>query len=251
MSAALWQYGEQCNLSKESHNEDKNRYGSAHGLNTLRPDHGILRMESLWADQSRVTVDFNQSEAMRRQLVTYSTRARVLAKSPGHVWVEWKGGIGHGPWLIVRTESVEIVADHRRSRQRRDFIFAGDEASVRRDRIGRVGYPIGRRKCLKITVSSGMQFAVSPEADIDEAWRALAAAGVRRLFMFANLTQPNDGLPSGIRAPAARALTKAGYTDLQHLAGVPTSELERLRGVGPKTLRIIQEQLQDRGLSLG
>ena len=197
------------------------------------------------------TVEFDQSEALRRQLVTYSARARVLEKKPGHVWVEWKGGFGGRPRFIVRTASVEIVADHRRSRPRRCFIFAGDGARMRHDRIGRVGFAIGRRKCVKITVSSGMQFAVSPEADIDEAWRALAAAGVRRLFMFANLTQPNDGLPSGIRAPAARALTKAGYTDLQQLAGVPKSELERLRGVGPKTLSIIQEQLQNRGLSLG
>lgn len=115
---------------------------------------------------------------MRRQLVTYSARARVLAKKPGHVWVEWKGGFDGSPRLIVRTASVEIRADHRRSRRRTIFIFAGDKARMRHGRIERVGIPIGKRKCVKITVSGGMQFAVFPEGGIDEAWRALAAAGV-------------------------------------------------------------------------
>ena len=49
---------------------------------------------------------------------------------------------------------------------------------MRYGRSERVGFPIGKRKCMKITVSGGMQFAVFPEGGIDEAWRALAAAGV-------------------------------------------------------------------------
>jgi hypothetical protein len=124
------------------------------------------------------TAEFDQSEALRRQLVIYSARARVLAKRPGHVWVEWKGGFGGGPRLIVHTASVEIVAYHRRTRRQTIFIFRGDVARMRHDRIGRVGFPIGTRKCVKITVSREMQFAVSPEGDIDEAWRAHGAAGV-------------------------------------------------------------------------
>jgi hypothetical protein len=115
---------------------------------------------------------------MRRQRVTYSARARVLAKEPGHIWVEWKGGFVGSPWLIVRTASVEIVAYQRRRRRRRTFIFADDEARMRHGRIERVGFPIGKRKCVKITVFGGTQFAVFPEGGIDEAWRALAAAGV-------------------------------------------------------------------------
>jgi predicted flap endonuclease-1-like 5' DNA nuclease len=65
------------------------------------------------------------------------------------------------------------------------------------------------------------------------------------------MTQSNEGLPKGIGAPATRALTAAGYIDLEQLAGVPKSELERLHGVGPKALRIIQEELENRGQSLG
>jgi DNA-directed RNA polymerase alpha subunit len=65
------------------------------------------------------------------------------------------------------------------------------------------------------------------------------------------VTEPTEGLPRTIGAPATRALTAAGYTELQQLVGVPRSELERLHGVGPKALRIIQEELEQQGLSLG
>ncbi len=50
-----------------------------------------------------------------------------------------------------------------------------------------------------------------------------------------------------ISAPATRALAGAGYTSLEQLAGVPRSEL----GMGPKALRILEEALRERGLSLG
>ena len=65
------------------------------------------------------------------------------------------------------------------------------------------------------------------------------------------MTQSTEGLPRGIGAPATRALTAAGYTGLRQLAGVPKPELERLHGVGPRALRIIQEELENQGLSLG
>jgi predicted flap endonuclease-1-like 5' DNA nuclease len=59
------------------------------------------------------------------------------------------------------------------------------------------------------------------------------------------------GFPKGIGAPATRALTGAGYTDLKQLAGVPAAELKRLHGMGPKALRLLQEALEQQGLSLG
>ncbi|MBT2551712.1 helix-hairpin-helix domain-containing protein [Arthrobacter sp. ISL-5] len=52
------------------------------------------------------------------------------------------------------------------------------------------------------------------------------------------MTTSLDALPK-IGAPATRALTQAGYTSLQGLAGVPRTELSRLHGVGPKAIRII------------
>jgi hypothetical protein len=65
------------------------------------------------------------------------------------------------------------------------------------------------------------------------------------------MATPEPGLPRSIGAPATRALTAAGYTDLSQLAGVPAAELAKLHGVGPKALRLLQEALHDRGMSLG
>jgi hypothetical protein len=59
-----------------------------------------------------------------------------------------------------------------------------------------------------------------------------------------------QGLPRNIGAPATRALTAAGYTELRQLADVPVAELKKLHGVGPKALRLLQEALEQQGLSL-
>ena len=64
------------------------------------------------------------------------------------------------------------------------------------------------------------------------------------------MTTPTS-LPPGIGAPATRALTAAGYTRLDQLAGVPERQLGDLHGVGPKALRILREALQEQGLSFG
>ena len=58
-------------------------------------------------------------------------------------------------------------------------------------------------------------------------------------------------LPRGIGAPATRALTAAGYTRLDQLAGVPEEDIARLHGMGPKAVRILREALEGRGLALG
>jgi hypothetical protein len=63
-------------------------------------------------------------------------------------------------------------------------------------------------------------------------------------------TSSEAGLPKGIGAPATRALTEAGYQKLEQLADVPVAELKRLHGVGPKALRLLQEALDSKGMSL-
>jgi predicted flap endonuclease-1-like 5' DNA nuclease len=65
------------------------------------------------------------------------------------------------------------------------------------------------------------------------------------------MTPSDTGLPRAIGAPATRALTAAGYTQLGQLANVPASELKKLHGVGPKTLKVLQAALEERGMSLG
>jgi hypothetical protein len=65
------------------------------------------------------------------------------------------------------------------------------------------------------------------------------------------MTDPATDFPAGIGAPATRALLGAGYTRLSELAGVPAAELKKLHGMGPKALRILQEELEAAGQSLG
>lgn len=66
-----------------------------------------------------------------------------------------------------------------------------------------------------------------------------------------HMASSDAGLPVDIGAPATRALTAAGYTRLSQLANVPSSELKRLHSVGPKALRLLQEALEEYGMSLG
>ncbi len=65
------------------------------------------------------------------------------------------------------------------------------------------------------------------------------------------MASSDQGLPGDLGAPATRALTAAGYTELRQLANVPAAELKKLHGVGPRALRLLQEALQAQGMSLG
>ena len=48
---------------------------------------------------------------------------------------------------------------------------------------------------------------------------------------------------------ATAALTLAGYTTYASLAGVTAKELLAIHGVGPKAIRILDEELAARGLA--
>ena len=74
---------------------------------------------------------------------------------------------------------------------------------------------------------------------------SLGAGTVRRM------TPPDTGLPRNIGAPATRALIAAGYAELRQLAKVQASELKKLHGMGPKALKLLQEALEQQGMSLG
>lgn len=65
------------------------------------------------------------------------------------------------------------------------------------------------------------------------------------------MTEQSVSLPKSIGAPATRALVGAGYTELTQLAGVHESDLLALHGVGPRAIRLLQQALEEEGLSLG
>lgn len=62
--------------------------------------------------------------------------------------------------------------------------------------------------------------------------------------------KPEVPLPKGVGAPAARALSAAGYSHLAQLDGVPADRLAQLHGVGPRALGVLQEALEQHGMSL-
>ena len=63
-------------------------------------------------------------------------------------------------------------------------------------------------------------------------------------------TEPRSDLPSGLSAPARRALGDAGHTTLEGLVGVSERDLLLLHGMGPKAVRLLREALAERKLTL-
>ena len=59
-----------------------------------------------------------------------------------------------------------------------------------------------------------------------------------------------SAFPPGISKPALRALAGAGYVRLEQLTQARAADLSQLHGFGPKALRLLQEALTQRGLSL-
>jgi len=61
----------------------------------------------------------------------------------------------------------------------------------------------------------------------------------------------SDATPlPAIGAPATRAFTAAGYLNLEDLDGVSRATLLAMHGVGPRAIRILDEAMSARGLSL-
>jgi hypothetical protein len=55
--------------------------------------------------------------------------------------------------------------------------------------------------------------------------------------------------PDRLGKVAPQALAVHGYTRYEHLTRVTARELLRIHGVGPKAIRILEEELKARGLS--
>ena len=60
----------------------------------------------------------------------------------------------------------------------------------------------------------------------------------------------SSDLPAGLSSAARRALTRAGYTQLDQLTSVSASELGRLHGMGAKAIGQLRVALAARGQGL-
>jgi hypothetical protein len=61
--------------------------------------------------------------------------------------------------------------------------------------------------------------------------------------------QQETDLPPALSGPAQRALTNAGYRQLEQVARLNEAEVESLHGVGPKALAQLRHALLANGLS--
>ncbi len=66
--------------------------------------------------------------------------------------------------------------------------------------------------------------------------------------MTPNQEAPTTEFPRSIGKVAARELAAAGYTRYQQLTKVTKKSLLAIHGVGPKAVRILDEELKSRGL---
>jgi hypothetical protein len=66
------------------------------------------------------------------------------------------------------------------------------------------------------------------------------------------MSTPNDQIseaPSGLAAPARRALADAGFERWSELAAVSEAEIAGLHGIGKNALDLVREALEERGLA--
>jgi hypothetical protein len=63
------------------------------------------------------------------------------------------------------------------------------------------------------------------------------------------MTQQESDFPTGLSAPAKRALDGAGYVRKEHLSRVSEAELKKLHGVGPNAINLLRRALDAKGLS--
>lgn len=63
------------------------------------------------------------------------------------------------------------------------------------------------------------------------------------------MTHPDTEFPRTIGKVATRELALNGYTRFAHLTTVTEAQLLAIHGIGPKSIRILREELAARGLT--
>ena len=84
--------------------------------------------------------------------------------------------------MIVHTNGVEIVAPQETRLESRHLVLPAETATMRLDRVGWAGTPFDRKECIHISgrhENKPIEVAVSPDSEINEAWNALVASGVK------------------------------------------------------------------------
>jgi hypothetical protein len=61
--------------------------------------------------------------------------------------------------------------------------------------------------------------------------------------------QPESNLPSGLAAPARRALAEAGIERLEQLTEISEAEIKALHGMGPNAIAQLRGALDAKGLA--
>ncbi len=61
--------------------------------------------------------------------------------------------------------------------------------------------------------------------------------------------QPKSDFPAKLANPALRALSSAGYTQLEELTKISEAEIKLLHGIGPNAVDQLRRALHDKGLS--
>jgi endonuclease III len=61
-------------------------------------------------------------------------------------------------------------------------------------------------------------------------------------------SESTEGFPKGTGRPAISALRLVGYQRFEDLSGKSAKELLKLHGVGPKSIRVINEALTAQGM---
>lgn len=113
------------------------------------------------------------------------------------------------------------------------------------ERLVRRGTPIGVR--VPLTDINGMVL----NALVRAAWSHRAPKRLSAELDRAEDPGSAEGdLPRSIGRPALRALRGAGISTLEEVAARSEKELLALHGVGPKAIRILDEALRERDLSL-
>lgn len=112
------------------------------------------------------------------------------------------------------------------------------------ERLVRMGSPIGFR--VPLTDIGGKDL----NALVSQAWRSRAPKRLAQRHTAASTPHVNTDLPTTIGKPATRALLRAGISSLSQVAEHSQAELLALHGVGPKTLRALQEHLEQQGQSM-